>query len=171
MGATTFRTTSLGRDVGDAYRQAVDHARWESGHGGYTGTIAEKSGYVLYEIPQGVRCSASRFADLVNEAAYLAETNDLTEDLEYYRSRLTKTEIRKREAEIRKEEKLRNRFFASLNPALARVVKEAAPVYDDKWGPAVAIEVKGKDAVEVKKYAGRKGTHDRVFLFCGYASC
>lgn len=34
-------------DVAKAFRKAVDDARHEHGHGGYTGTIAEKSDYVV----------------------------------------------------------------------------------------------------------------------------
>jgi hypothetical protein len=29
----------------DAYYKAVERAQWESGHGGYTGTIAESQGF------------------------------------------------------------------------------------------------------------------------------
>ena len=45
MGATTFSTYGLGKTAGDAFYAAQDRARYEYGHGGYTGTIAEKSGY------------------------------------------------------------------------------------------------------------------------------
>lgn len=42
MGACTFVTRSHGRDVQQAFRAAVEDAKWTHGHGGYTGTIAEK---------------------------------------------------------------------------------------------------------------------------------
>jgi hypothetical protein len=45
MGASEFFTTSSGENVLVAFRSAVEEAEYEYGHGGYTGTIAEKSEY------------------------------------------------------------------------------------------------------------------------------
>ena len=42
MGANTFLDFSYGKNMDEAFRRAVDQAQWEYGHGGYTGTIAEK---------------------------------------------------------------------------------------------------------------------------------
>lgn len=47
MGATTFETTALGRTPGAAFDAAVKDALYWNGHGGYTGTIAEKDGFVF----------------------------------------------------------------------------------------------------------------------------
>jgi hypothetical protein len=47
MGAATFETYRDGADVSAAFRNAVEEAGWEYGHGGYTGTIAEKDDYVI----------------------------------------------------------------------------------------------------------------------------
>ena len=46
MGGTTFLVTLAAATISDAYRDAVAEAHYECGHGGYSGTIAEKSGYV-----------------------------------------------------------------------------------------------------------------------------
>lgn len=46
MGATTFGTTAKGATARIAFETAVDGARYESGHGGYSGTIAEKREFV-----------------------------------------------------------------------------------------------------------------------------
>jgi hypothetical protein len=55
MGGTTFMTTmSATEPVDVAFARAVEQAAWEHGHGGYTGTIAEKHGYVLFTIPSGL---------------------------------------------------------------------------------------------------------------------
>ena len=55
MGGTTFWTEMPGdMPIAEAYNKAVDEAAWEHGHGGYTGTIAEKSGYVEFAIPAGL---------------------------------------------------------------------------------------------------------------------
>ncbi|MFB7378575.1 hypothetical protein ACFC6U_27935 [Kitasatospora purpeofusca] len=45
MGAERFTTYQDGIDVTHAFRDAVENARYEYGHRGYTGTIAEKEGW------------------------------------------------------------------------------------------------------------------------------
>lgn len=47
MGAQTFFTEQDGTDAAAAFTAAVDHARYEYGHRGYTGTIAEKREYIV----------------------------------------------------------------------------------------------------------------------------
>lgn len=53
MGACDFFTRSSGDSPKDAFRKAVSDAKWESGHGGYTGTIAEKDSFVVILPPEG----------------------------------------------------------------------------------------------------------------------
>ena len=43
MGAVTFEVLAFGKTADDAFRNAVEDAKDMHGHGGYTGTIAEKS--------------------------------------------------------------------------------------------------------------------------------
>ncbi|MDX1408317.1 MAG: hypothetical protein R3330_09290 [Saprospiraceae bacterium] len=45
MGATTFFTVSLGRNPHQAFDRAREEALYVHGHGGYTGTIAEKDSF------------------------------------------------------------------------------------------------------------------------------
>lgn len=47
MGAQEFTTYQPGTDAEQAFRDAVDQARYEHGHRGYTGTLAEKYEYVV----------------------------------------------------------------------------------------------------------------------------
>lgn len=47
MGANTFGTVSKGKDAREAFAAAVREARFEHGHGGYTGTVAEKDGFFM----------------------------------------------------------------------------------------------------------------------------
>ena len=42
MGAVTFETLAFGKTADEAFSKAVEDARQMNGHGGYTGTIAEK---------------------------------------------------------------------------------------------------------------------------------
>jgi len=53
MGATTFWVTETGFTPKEAFKKAVEKARYEHGHGGYTGTIAEKDSFVMIDVPRG----------------------------------------------------------------------------------------------------------------------
>ena len=61
MGACEFTTASKGATAQEAFISARDQAQWEHGHGGYSGTIAEKGSFVEIELPEGK--SASEYAD------------------------------------------------------------------------------------------------------------
>ena len=47
MGAESFQVNAIGKTAQEAFRSAVDQAAYEYGHAGYTGTIAEKSEFVM----------------------------------------------------------------------------------------------------------------------------
>ena len=47
MGAEWFEVVAYGDIPEEAFVDAVDQARYDYGHRGYTGTIAEKSDYTL----------------------------------------------------------------------------------------------------------------------------
>lgn len=49
MGAESFTTTAEGTDLRAAFNTAVEHAQYDYGHAGYTGTIAEKDDVVVIE--------------------------------------------------------------------------------------------------------------------------
>jgi hypothetical protein len=51
MGAAPFTTRAFGFTANEAFTGAVREAQYESGHGGYTGTIAEKSSFKLLDMP------------------------------------------------------------------------------------------------------------------------
>ncbi|MFJ4010969.1 hypothetical protein [Streptomyces sp. NPDC090026] len=52
MGAYEFTNYQDGTDVQQAFDTAVEQAQYEYGHGGYTGTLAEKTSYtVITETP------------------------------------------------------------------------------------------------------------------------
>ena len=53
MGACDFHVTAKGKTAREAFNAARDHALYESGHGGYSGTIAEKHGFVMITPPEG----------------------------------------------------------------------------------------------------------------------
>jgi hypothetical protein len=46
MGAEEFEQIGEGANLQDAFIKAREAAAWENGHGGYTGTLAEKDSYL-----------------------------------------------------------------------------------------------------------------------------
>ena len=57
MGAQTFVAVGKGKTMKEAFASAHEQAAWEHGHGGYTGTIAEKHDAVEFRVPKGVRAT------------------------------------------------------------------------------------------------------------------
>jgi hypothetical protein len=55
MGGCTFSTFGRGKTARDAFEQTVAEARFTYGHGGYTGTIAEKTKFTLIPKPAEIR--------------------------------------------------------------------------------------------------------------------
>lgn len=53
MGAEQFTTKAKGETAKEAFSFACDNAAWEHGHGGYTGTIAEKHEFKMVPVPAG----------------------------------------------------------------------------------------------------------------------
>jgi hypothetical protein len=54
MGASTFMVTAEGKSAKEAFKIAREDAQYESGHGGYTGTIAEKDSFVMITCEHGM---------------------------------------------------------------------------------------------------------------------
>ena len=52
MGATNFYERIKAKKPSDAFKIAREEACWECGHGGYTGTIAEKHGFTMSRKPK-----------------------------------------------------------------------------------------------------------------------
>jgi hypothetical protein len=50
MGANSFWAEATGRTADEAFRCAVEQARYEYGHRGYTGSIAEKHEFALLRV-------------------------------------------------------------------------------------------------------------------------
>lgn len=53
MGATDFFCTVTAANAKKAFEKAKQDAKHEHGHGGYTGTIAEKHEFVVLRVPAG----------------------------------------------------------------------------------------------------------------------
>lgn len=53
MGGCTFTTKAKGKNAHAAFSDACYEARHQHGHGGYTGTIAEKHRFTMIPLPAG----------------------------------------------------------------------------------------------------------------------
>jgi hypothetical protein len=62
MGAEFQVDYGQGGDVKEVYREVRDQAAWEYGHGGYTGTIAESTGVVMFHTAEMPREEAEALA-------------------------------------------------------------------------------------------------------------
>lgn len=54
MGAAQFSTFATGKTPEAAFSAAVSSAQYEHGHGGYSGTIAEKHVFQMFTPPPGI---------------------------------------------------------------------------------------------------------------------
>lgn len=66
MGAVAFFATATGPNLETAFNTAREEAQWEHGHGGYTGTVAEKYEVTLLDEPRRSEKDAmARAEDLI----------------------------------------------------------------------------------------------------------
>lgn len=79
MGAQHFTTPSKGHDVEDAFLTARSWAQYMHGHGGYTGTIAEKDRYSLFEAPADT--NVEEFAEMILDASHSSDSLEVLGDL------------------------------------------------------------------------------------------
>jgi hypothetical protein len=140
MGADQFFTIGLGPNQHRAFDNAVRDAQWEYGHGGYTGTLAEKSGF--------------KYFGEVDSWHYMKMPS--------YFDR----EVAKKYRESPKE----RLPGPVIPPKYKDQVRRLVDLYDDKWGPAICYQVTGTAAVKIKKQHQRRDSHDKVYVFMGYAS-
>ena len=145
MGASTFATVQQADTMDEAYRGAVDDAFYWHGHGGYTGTIAEKDGFVAFTIPidKFPTTNAGELTEMIGAALnWLHDQRHYDDPFDAPESEYSWEMKARRDAKI----------LAEAMPM--RDLKHMREVYNDKWGPAVGF------ALEDKKFA-----------FIGWASC
>ena len=69
MGADVFFTNASGKTAQEAFNEAVDQARYDYGHAGYTGTLAEKDDFAMVAVPDGE--DPEKYADsLIDDCDY-----------------------------------------------------------------------------------------------------
>lgn len=67
MGANTFADVVEGETAAAAFKAATEEARHQYGHGGYSGTIAEKTEFVMIRVPANFDGSPIAYADQLIE--------------------------------------------------------------------------------------------------------
>lgn len=139
MGAQTFETVAFGSDAKQAFQRAVSEACYMHGHGGYTGTIAEKHESRLFRRPEGSAVETREAMGWVRTLSTMAE-GERAEWLDEH-----------------------------VPEGWRDVVLRAAPVYDDKWGPAVCMALTEQEQASLPERM-RGGEGERGFVFGGWAS-
>ena len=77
MGACEFTTTAKGKTAQEAFEAAQKQARYDHGHAGYTGTIAEKHSFVMIPLAGLEREKGESVEEVaLNHAAWLMEQGD-----------------------------------------------------------------------------------------------
>jgi hypothetical protein len=125
MGGTQFEITRTGNNVKAAFNEAQDDCRYDHGHSGYSGTIAEKDGWREFKLKPGIK------PELVMEAIHDHERESVHV--------LRPFPISGVPVELPKAPNLDKEL---LNPHEAEVLYAT---YDDKWGAAVALKHDGEN--------------------------
>ena len=137
MGASEFFNVAEGKTADAAFKKLVAQAQWEHGHGGYSGTIAEKRSFVEFARPKGMR--RDKVIEAVRALGGYALPDALRPSVNFGRSGDYQQAI----AEV----------YDGQGGYPKLPIQQMFEIYDDKWGPALAIQL-------------RKGE----YLFAGFAS-
>ena len=149
MGANHFFTYATGKTIDEAFNTAVVEARHWHGHGGHTGTIAEKHEFVPVSLPP--RWTARKLDELLELSG----------------------PTRRGEIKLGKARPLTGHFAAD---ELRRLVEqhhdEWGPALGVRLGPAEAKRVIAELRTRVRRTQVSSLPHGlRVFAFFGFASC
>ena len=161
MGATTFHTFGYGKTPQEAFNAAKAAAQPESGHGGYSGTIAEKRSFRLVTDQASeikLRCK-TRIASLKADVKRSKAKGDHWE-IEEFQGQIKEIGYHAKQLKASMTSK------AKRTPGYARNTGDAITLadaliclcdsrVDDKWGPCGAYAVKDRKD---------------CFLFFGWAS-
>lgn len=183
MGATDFQTYAAGKTPADAFRAARENAQYQSGHGGYTGTIAEKGDFVHVPVPKGITLAG--FVKLMDDAEEHVGIEYLRETVRYARQhgqgarkKYGDKTLKQHEAELARAERRAEQFWTRVRgrgPGVEQALRRALEVGgwgSDKWGPALCLgPVTGKLLQERLQYVSALSRGHRLYLFRGIASC
>jgi len=155
MGASEFASTVIAKDAVSAFDIAREQAAWRYGHGGYTGTIAEKGDFFLVPFPS--RTTVDAFINHVRAAA----DNSVMDNF----------------SGIVMSERNTQRFISDDEQWLVerlgrKITDDVLNAANDKWGPAIGFEVRGVERTRIRNtYHVKPRTRNaNVFVFFGLAS-
>ena len=180
MGAINFMTTAKGRTAQEAFRAAREDALHWEGHGGYTGSVAEKHDIVMVadtgkDLKVRLDLAIKGLRDLQRKLREPGPRNvaDALQALQrragaYFEideyvlrsgSKVSAQEELQREVARLREIKAGCRARMKPGDIANALLDIRDKRVDDKWGPAGCIDM-----------TPRK-TRDKEFLFFGIASC
>lgn len=144
MGATSFEIRGFGKTIKEAYNQTIEELDEEIGHqDGYSGNLNSARGYREIFAPEGIKpMTYVNWIETASETLY-----DGIEDSE------------------------KQRIMKVIPEAYHGRVLSYAKIYDDKYGKALGIELKGKEAKEYRERNGLKGKRGKVYYFFGMVPC
>jgi len=137
MGADTFVERGKGKSAKEVFNKLVEQAAYDHGHGGYTGTIAEKSEYTFISAPTESmkRQILAKMVEKVNKG------------IEWQKAQ--KPSVWQKEALVEAEAKLTTLLTSdpasvpnTVEEYAAYLIDEGDERVDDKWGPAGCLCVK-----------------------------
>ena len=111
MGASEYMNVGRGKTAQIAFDKVAENARYDHGHGGYSGTIAEKYSMVEFPRPKGMQ--AKTMVQAVKDMSRIGFDDAGNAQTDKVQAKYPKLRI------------------AAM-----------FEVYNDKWGPSLAIELK-----------------------------
>jgi len=143
MGASHFQRHGFGKTIKEAFIMAEEEATDEFGHqDGYSGDLNSKHAWEEVLVPKGV-----------NPLKYLRWIETAADSL------------------YEEEEKAKKRILRKIPAHHQSMVLRYAKTYRDKYGKALGVKIKGKEAAEYRAQNRLKGKRGDVFLFFGTAPC
>ena len=167
MGATEFSCIALGKCASAAFKSAQDDARHAHGHEGYTGTVAEVSGFNLILLPP--RVTINKALGWAESTACLDECESQLRDAEQCRRsgwKIPADRMKSLRAAVRQAKTRANKVPKNHRDLAQRIARNMS----DKFGPCVCLCANAGETKRIKAERGRKGTHDHVYCFAGLAS-
>lgn len=159
MGAVNFSTVAFGKNIGEAFRNASEDAARERANDyrmdndgrdpdpediySYSGDICSKSGHTAVPLPNAQLSVSKAIGYIASAADHLQDPNG---------------------------KESRRRFIREVPKKYRPWALRHAPAYDDKWGPACAIEYGPSASARMKAQRGLKGRQGKFWAFFGMAS-
>ncbi len=157
MGASAFYTIAKADTAEAAFHIAKQEAYWDFGHAGYTGTIAEKPGFIVawdykHEQPHALASFVGDDGDAMIYALHaVADIRPTT--LDDFKNEYDAGNKRWCESGLPWEQKGYTSLAALLSIVPARTVEHWYKTFWSKWDEALCVPLANGS-----------------FLFCGYAS-